>query len=77
MVFQHFGLLPHRKVIDNVAYGLEVRGEDKAKRRARAKDMVDLVGLTGYEELLPRPALRRHAAARRAGPGAGRRPARC
>ena len=30
MVFQHFGLLPHRKVIDNVAYGLEVRGEDKA-----------------------------------------------
>ena len=47
MVFQHFGLLPHRKVIDNVSYGLEVRGEDKAKRRARAKEMVDLVGLTG------------------------------
>ena len=53
MVFQHFGLLPHRKVIDNVAYGLEVRGEDKAKRRARAKEMVDLVGLTGYEESYP------------------------
>ena len=53
MVFQHFGLLPHRKVIDNVSYPLEVRGEDKAKRRARAKEMVDLVGLTGYEESYP------------------------
>src|SRR6476469_1736710 len=53
MVFQHFGLLPHRKVIDNVSYPLEVRGEDKAKRRSRAKDMVDLVGLTGYEESYP------------------------
>jgi len=39
MVFQHFGLLPHRKVIDNVGYGLEVRGEDKATRRARAKEI--------------------------------------
>ena len=53
MVFQHFGLLPHRKVIDNVSYPLEVRGEDKAKRRARAKEMVDLVGLTGYEDSYP------------------------
>ena len=53
MVFQHFGLLPHRKVIDNVAYGLEVRGEDKASRRTRAKEMVDLVGLTGNEESYP------------------------
>ena len=53
MVFQHFGLLPHRKVIDNVSYPLEVRGEDKAKRRGRAKEMVDLVGLTGYEESYP------------------------
>ncbi|MDT5019372.1 MAG: glycine betaine/proline transport system ATP-binding protein [Mycobacterium sp.] len=53
MVFQHFGLLPHRKVIDNVSYPLEVRGEDKAKRRGRAKEMVDLVGLTGYEDSYP------------------------
>jgi glycine betaine/proline transport system ATP-binding protein len=53
MVFQHFGLLPHRKVIDNVGYGLEVRGEEKAQRRTRAKEMVDLVGLTGYEESYP------------------------
>ncbi len=53
MVFQHFGLLPHRKVIDNVAYGLEVRGESKADRRRRAQEMVDLVGLTGNEESYP------------------------
>lgn len=53
MVFQQFGLLPHRKVIDNVAYGLEVRGEGKAKRLARAQEMVDLVGLAGYERSFP------------------------
>jgi glycine betaine/proline transport system ATP-binding protein len=53
MVFQHFGLLPHRKVIDNVGYGLEVRGEDKKVRRSRAKEMIDLVGLTGNEESYP------------------------
>ncbi|KRA37843.1 MULTISPECIES: quaternary amine ABC transporter ATP-binding protein [unclassified Nocardioides] len=53
MVFQHFGLLPHRKVIDNIAYGLEVRGEPKAARRQRAQEMVDLVGLSGYENSFP------------------------
>ena len=53
MVFQHFGLLPHRKVVDNVAFGLEVRGEDKKQRRNRAQEMVDLVGLTGYENNFP------------------------
>lgn len=53
MVFQHFGLLPHRQVIDNVAFGLEVRGEGKAERRARAGEIVDLVGLTGYEHSYP------------------------
>jgi glycine betaine/proline transport system ATP-binding protein len=53
MVFQHFGLLPHRKVVDNVAFGLEVRGEAKAQRRSRAQEMVDLVGLTGYEGSYP------------------------
>ena len=36
MVFQHFGLLPHRRVIDNVAYGLEIQGAGKADRHARA-----------------------------------------
>jgi glycine betaine/proline transport system ATP-binding protein len=53
MVFQHFGLLPHRKVIDNIAFGLEVRGEGKAERRNRAQEMVDLVGLSGYENNYP------------------------
>ncbi|MEA5453871.1 glycine betaine/L-proline ABC transporter ATP-binding protein [Sinomonas sp. JGH33] len=53
MVFQQFGLLPHRKVIDNVAYGLEVRGEGKSNRLARAQEMVDLVGLSGYERSFP------------------------
>jgi glycine betaine/proline transport system ATP-binding protein len=53
MVFQHFGLLPHRKVVDNVAFGLEVRGEGKSQRRNRAQEMIDLVGLTGYENNYP------------------------
>src|SRR6185295_1752121 len=53
MVFQHFGLLPHRRVLDNVAYPLEIRGEKKAARRARAEEMVQLVGLGGAEHLYP------------------------
>jgi glycine betaine/proline transport system ATP-binding protein len=53
MVFQHFGLLPHRQVIDNVAYGLEVRGIGKKERRAKASEIVDLVGLKGYEKSYP------------------------
>src|SRR6187551_305529 len=53
MVFQHFGLLPHRKVIDNIAFGLEVRGEGRGNRRTRAQEMVDLVGLSGYENNFP------------------------
>jgi glycine betaine/proline transport system ATP-binding protein len=53
MVFQHFGLLPHRRVIDNVAYPLEIRGEDKATRHARAHAMIDLVGLKGHANSYP------------------------
>jgi glycine betaine/proline transport system ATP-binding protein len=53
MVFQHFGLLPHKQVIDNVAYGLEVRGMGKKERRAKASKVVDLVGLQGYERNYP------------------------
>jgi glycine betaine/proline transport system ATP-binding protein len=53
MVFQHFGLLPHRPVIDNVAYGLEIRGVKKAERHAKAQEMIDLVGLSGNERSYP------------------------
>jgi glycine betaine/proline transport system ATP-binding protein len=54
MVFQNFGLLPHRRVIDNVAYGLEVRGVKKSERLEHAAQMIELVGLTGWEYHLPR-----------------------
>ena len=47
MVFQHFGLFPHRRVIDNVAYGLEIQGMDRKARHRRADEMLDLVGLQG------------------------------
>ncbi|WP_030254175.1 quaternary amine ABC transporter ATP-binding protein [Streptomyces violens] len=53
MVFQHFGLLPHRSVLDNVAYGLEIQGVGKAERRARAMETVEKVGLGGLEHRRP------------------------
>jgi glycine betaine/proline transport system ATP-binding protein len=53
MVFQHFGLLPHRRVMDNVAFGLEIRGEDKDKRYERSQQVIELVGLKGYENHYP------------------------
>uniref|UniRef100_A0AAU3GQT0 Glycine betaine/L-proline ABC transporter ATP-binding protein n=1 Tax=Streptomyces sp. NBC_01401 TaxID=2903854 RepID=A0AAU3GQT0_9ACTN len=53
MVFQHFGLLPHRTVLDNVAYGLEIQGLGKAERRAKAAELVEKVGLAGLEDRRP------------------------
>ncbi len=53
MVFQHFGLLPHRTVADNVAYGLQVRGVAKADRQRRAREVIELVGLHGYDQRFP------------------------
>lgn len=53
MVFQHFGLLPHRRVIDNIAYALEVNGVSRDARHARAREVIALVGLQGYEQAYP------------------------
>lgn len=54
MVFQNFGLLPHRRVLDNVAYGLEVCGIEKKQRHERAMQMIELVGLKNWETKYPR-----------------------
>jgi len=53
MVFQHFGLLPHRSVLDNVAYGLKVRGVPVEERYERARVYIEKVGLKGWENYLP------------------------
>ncbi len=53
MVFQHFALLPHRTVLDNAAYGLEVQGLPVAERRDKAAEALALVGLEGWEDNLP------------------------
>ncbi|MBU6314590.1 MAG: glycine betaine/L-proline ABC transporter ATP-binding protein [Actinomycetales bacterium] len=53
MVFQHFGLLPHRNVIDNIAYSLEINGINKADRHKRANEVIELVGLQGYSHAYP------------------------
>jgi len=54
MVFQSFGLLPHRTVLQNVAFPLEMRGQDAHTRRERALEVIRLVGLEGREDYFPR-----------------------
>ncbi|HKL06282.1 MAG TPA: glycine betaine/L-proline ABC transporter ATP-binding protein [Roseovarius sp.] len=54
MVFQSFGLLPHRTVLENVAFPLEMRGQNIHSRRARAMEVIELVGLGGREDYFPR-----------------------
>ena len=54
MVFQHFGLFPHRRVLDNISFGLEIRGMDKKQRRARAMEVLEKVGLHGWADHYPR-----------------------
>jgi len=54
MVFQHFGLLPHLTVLDNIAFPLKVQRIERAKREARAREVIELVGLQGREAAFPR-----------------------
>ncbi|HEX7002744.1 MAG TPA: glycine betaine/L-proline ABC transporter ATP-binding protein [Trueperaceae bacterium] len=54
MVFQHFALLPHRNVIENVAYGLKLQGLDRSERWKQARHWIEVVGLKGYEKSRPR-----------------------
>jgi glycine betaine/proline transport system ATP-binding protein len=53
MVFQHFGLFPHRRIVDNVGYGLEVQGIDKEERHAKATEVLETVGLGGWGDHYP------------------------
>jgi len=54
MVFQHFGLLPHRRVVENIAYGLEVRGMPRDERLEKAGEVLESVGLSGWGDNYPR-----------------------
>ena len=53
MVFQHFGLFPHRTVLENAAYGLEVQKVDTEARNQKALEVLELVGLSGWESSYP------------------------
>ena len=53
MVFQNFGLFPHRSVLDNVAYGLEIGGMEKSERDKKSIESIEMVGLKGYENKMP------------------------
>jgi len=53
IVFQHFALFPWKTVLNNVLYGLEKQGFARAERMSRAREFIDLVGLTGFEDSYP------------------------
>ncbi len=77
MVFQAYSLFPHMTTRQNVEFGLQLRGIGGAKRRARATEMLELVGPGDPGGPLRPPALRRAAAAGRPGPGPRHRSRRC
>ena len=54
MVFQHYGLMPHRNVLENASWGLEVQGVSEAERHARTREVLEMVGLGGWEYSFPR-----------------------
>jgi len=54
MVFQHYSLLPHRRVMDNVAFGLEIQGMEREERYEAASKAIQTVGLDGWEDYYPR-----------------------
>ncbi|MFE8695477.1 glycine betaine/L-proline ABC transporter ATP-binding protein ProV [Cytobacillus sp. FJAT-53684] len=54
MVFQNFALLPHRTILENTEYGLEIQGIDKSERKQKALNALKLVGLEGYEDQFPK-----------------------
>ena len=54
MVFQHFGLFPHRTVLENIGYGLEIRGADKQDRLDKSMEVLKMVGLDGWHNNYPR-----------------------
>ncbi|NDL58021.1 quaternary amine ABC transporter ATP-binding protein [Phytoactinopolyspora mesophila] len=53
MVFQHFALLPHRTVLQNAAYALDIQGMDKEERFTKAAEALEMVGLAGWEDKFP------------------------
>ncbi|NLJ80832.1 MAG: betaine/proline/choline family ABC transporter ATP-binding protein [Firmicutes bacterium] len=53
MVFQHYGLLPHRNVLDNISFGLKLQGVGREERTRRSLEMVERVGLSGFESYFP------------------------
>ncbi|MDN7023473.1 glycine betaine/L-proline ABC transporter ATP-binding protein [Methanoculleus sp. FWC-SCC1] len=53
MIFQNFALLPHRSILENVGFGLEVQGMPEEERHKKAREALALVGLAGYEESMP------------------------
>jgi len=53
MVFQNFALFPHKTILENAEYGLEIQGVAKAERQVKAKESLELVGLAGYEDQFP------------------------